>query len=66
MDFYNEWTTNYNSLLNTLFQHFLIISEKNGINIINNGETFNHFCYMIYTNSKNDELKNEELFSYVI
>lgn len=66
MDFYNEWTTNYNTLLNTLFQHFLIISEKNGINIINNGETFNHFCYMIYTNSKNDELKNEELFSYVI
>ena len=66
MDFYNEWTTNYNTLLNTLFQHFLIISEKNGINIIHNGETFNHFCYMIYTNSKNDELKNEELFSYVI
>ena len=66
MNFYNEWINNYNSLLNTLFQHFLIISEKNGINIHNNSETFNHFCYMIYHNSKNYELKNEELFSYVI
>ena len=63
MNFYSDWITNYSTLLNTLFQHFLIISKKKGSSIYNNEETFNNFCYMIYNNSQNNELKNAELFS---
>jgi hypothetical protein len=66
MIFYEEWVNNYNTLLNILYNNFLVISEKKGINFNNNNETFNHFCYMIYHNSQNRELKNAELFSYMV
>ena len=65
MNFYEEWINNYNHLLNVIYNHFMIISSKNGLKIVNNQETFNNFCYMIYCNSRNDELKNAELFDYV-
>ena len=66
MIFYEEWVNNYNTLLNILYNNFLVISEKKGINFNNNNETFNNFCYMTYHNSQNRELKNAELFSYMV
>ena len=65
MSFYEDWIINYNDLLNVIYNHFLIISTKNGLNIINNQETFDNFCYMIYNNSRNYELKNANLYDYV-
>ena len=66
MIFYEEWVNNYNTLLNILYNNFLVISEKKGINFNNNNEPVNNFCYMIYHNSQNRELKNAELFSYMV
>jgi hypothetical protein len=65
MNLYEEWINNYNQLLNIIYNNFLVISNKNRLHIINNQETFDNFCYMIYCNSRNIELKNTNLFDYV-
>ena len=65
MVYFDDWVDNYIDILNTIYYEFLTISVNNGINIINNQNTFDDFCKMIFCNSKNFRLHNPENYEYI-
>lgn len=65
MIYYEEWVDNYIDLLNTMFYDFLNISINRNITIPNEQRVFDDFCYMIYTNSNNFRLHNQNDFDYI-
>ncbi len=62
---FDTWTDNYIDLLNTLYIEILNIAFVKNINLHDNQQTFDDFCYMLYSNSKNLYLRNQQNFDYV-
>ena len=62
---FNTWMDNYIDILNSMFGEILTISYNRNINIYNNQETFDDFCRMVYSNSKNLYLRNPEDLDYI-
>lgn len=65
MVYYEDWFDNYIDILHTMYYEFLTISYNEKINIIDNEDTFNDFCYMLFVNSKNFKLYNPDNFEYI-
>lgn len=65
MTYFDDWVDNYIDILNTIYYEFLTISINKGINIINNQNTFDDFCLMIFSNSKNFRLHNPDNYEYI-
>lgn len=62
---FDDWFDNYIDILNIIYSEFLTISVNKGINIKNSQESFDHFCYMIYSNSRNERLHNQNDYDYL-
>ena len=62
---FNTWMDNYIDILNSMFGEILTISYNRNMNIYNNQETFDDFCRMVYSNSKNLYLRNPEDLDYI-
>ena len=65
MTYFDDWVDNYIDILNTIYYEFLTISINNGINIINNQDTFDDFCLMIFHNSRNFKLYDPDDYEYI-
>jgi hypothetical protein len=62
---FDDWVDNYIDILNIIYNEFLTISANKGINIKNCQESFDNFCYMIYSNSRNERLHNQNNYDYI-
>jgi|TARA_B110000483_G_scaffold43534_2_gene54377 hypothetical protein len=62
---FNTWIDNYIDVLNIMYGEILTISYNRNINIHNNQETFDDFCKMIYSSSKNLYLRNPEDYEFI-
>jgi hypothetical protein len=62
---FNTWIDNYIDVLNIMYGEILTISYNRNINIYNSQKTFDDFCKMIYSNSKNLYLRDPEDYEFI-